>query len=352
MPITYPIYDTASLLVAMREFEPVPNYWLSLAYPNTINFDDEWIDFSKITENRKLAPLVVPTSQGKPMYSAAETVFRVKPAYLKPKDAVSASHMLRRRAGLQGGELLMPRPMSPDQRYKATIADIQRQHRDGIERFWEWMAAEGVQNATITLEDETYPKTVVDFKRDAAHTITLTGAARWSETTSTIIEDLEDWCLLMMDAKFGGPCNRMTIGPAVWKAMRGHQQIRDLLNLDLRNTSGTEVDLGPLSGLRVQRVGRLNGAIDIWVYSDFYQLPDGTIVPMLDTRDVVLTGPNIEGTKCFGAILDVGAQFQPLAVFPKMWTENDPSATQVMSQSAPLMVPVNPNNTLKARVLS
>ncbi len=350
--ITYPIYDTASLLVAMRKFEEVPSYWLDLGFPNTINFDDEWIDFSKISENRKLAPLVVPTSQGKPMYNAAETVFRVKPAYLKPKDAVSASHMLRRRAGLSGGELLQPRALTPDQRYQAVVGDIQRQHREGIERFWEWMASKAIQDAAITLEDEAYPKTVVDFKRDANHTVTLVGAARWSETTSTVIEDIEDWIKLMMDAKFGGPCNRMTVGPEVWKAMRSHADVRDLLNLDLRNTSGTVFDLGPVSGLRVQRVGRINGAIEVFVYSDFYQLPDGTVVPMLDTRDVILTGPNIEGTKCFGAILDIGAQFQPLAIFPKMWTQEDPSATQVMSQSAPLMVPVNPNNTLKARVLS
>jgi hypothetical protein len=34
-----------------------------------------------------------------------------------------------------------------------------------------------------------------------------------------------------------------------------------------------------------------------------------------------------------------------------MWQQEDPSATFVMSQSAPMTIPVNPNQTLKATVL-
>jgi hypothetical protein len=72
----------------------------------------------------------------------------------------------------------------------------------------------------------------------------------------------------------------------------------------------------------------------------------------MDSRDIVLTGPNVNGVQCFGAILDHKAQFQALPIFPKMWDENDPPATYIMNQSAPLMVPVNPDATLRARVVS
>jgi hypothetical protein len=37
-------------------------------------------------------------------------------------------------------------------------------------------------------------------------------------------------------------------------------------------------------------------------------------------------------------------------MFPKMWRENDPSAEFVMTQSAPLMVPLRPNSTFRIRV--
>ena len=58
------------------------------------------------------------------------------------------------------------------------------------------------------------------------------------------------------------------------------------------------------------------------------------------------------GVRCFGAILDEKAGFNAMAVFPKMWSQQDPSATYVMTQSAPLTVPVNPNNSLTAQVLA
>ena len=63
-------------------------------------------------------------------------------------------------------------------------------------------------------------------------------------------------------------------------------------------------------------------------------------------------GQNVMGVKAFGAILDKKASFQPLPIFPKMWDEDDPSATILMTQSAPLMVPINPNNTFRARVVA
>ena len=67
---------------------------------------------------------------------------------------------------------------------------------------------------------------------------------------------------------------------------------------------------------------------------------------MPGARDVILASCQLPDQS-----LELTA-FQPLPVFPKMWDEDDPSATILMTQSAPLMVPVNPNNTLRARVLA
>jgi hypothetical protein len=354
--MTVNLYDTATLLGVIADnsmMEPPSNYWLSLGFQTTVTFDDEYVDFSKIQENRKIAPLVVPTAQGVPIYSAAEQVNRVKPAYVKPKDPVSASRVIRRVAGF--GEL-SANPnggMSPQMRYMAIIADILRQHRKSIERRWEWLAAEATLNGSVTLEDENYPRTVVDFRRDAGHTITLGAAARWGDSGVSILGLIEGWKKTMRRAKHGGPANRVTVGVDAWEVMRADPEIRDLLKVDFRpSNSGLSLNLGVMEGLDVEFVGRLNGTTDIYVYSDYYELADGTVVEFMSPKDVVLTGPNMRGVRCFGAIQDVNAQFQPLAVFPKMWSEHDPSATFVMTQSAPLMVPLNPNATLRARVLA
>lgn len=352
MSLANNIYDTTTMLGVMRQFEPVSNYWLNLCFGSTVQFDTEEVDFNKIQENRKIAPLVIPTAQGQPIYSAAEERFSLKPAYVKPKDAVSASRVIRRVAGF--GELNNSAPMSPQQRYMAIVADILRQHRESIERRWEWMASEAVQHGTVTLEDEKYPRKVVDFKRDAGHTITLTATNRWGDAGVSILGLIESWKTMMRKAKFGGVANRVTLGVDAWEAMRDDDDIRDLLKTDYNpgQRNGLDLNLGVREGLEVEWVGRINGTTDVYVYSDYYEDETGASVDFMDSRDVVLTSPSIQGVRCFAAIQDVKAGFAPLAIFPKMWNAEDPSATFVMSQSAPIMVPMNPNASLRARVVA
>jgi hypothetical protein len=344
------VYDTATLLGTMRQLQPPSNYWLNLCFPNIVTSEDEYIDFAKLDSRRKLAPLVVPTAQGKPIYTAAERVYRVKPAYVKPKDPVSASRVIKKAAGF--GELLGTVNASPQARYNAIVADILATHRSAIERRWEWLAAQAVLNGSVTLEDDAYPKVLVDFERNAGHTITLGAGARWGDAGVSILNMIEGWRKMVRDAKFGGVTNRLTVGSAAWEIMRQDAEIKELLKVDYRPfNGGIDMNLGLREGLDVELVGKF-GSVEIWVYSDWYEDYSGTTVPFMDPRDVVLTGPNVNGIRAFGAIQDKNAQFAPLPIFPKMWDENDPSATFILSQSAPLMVPLNPNNTLRARVIA
>lgn len=353
MAIDNQIYDTSTLLGVMndkRTMDPPSNYWLDLCFGSVLTFDDEYIDFSQISSTRKLAPLVVPTAQGKPIYSAAERLTRVKPAYVKPKDPVTASRMLKRSAGL--GELGTGKKLTPAQRYQAIVTDILKQHRHSIERRWEWLAAEAVIHGRVTLEDEAYPKTVVDFQRDAGNTIALTAGNYWGDAGVSIVDSVQGFKKIVRDAKFGGPTNRLTVGSDVWEVMRKDDELKELLNTNYRQDTNASLNLGLREGLDVEWVGKLASTLDVWVYSDYYQLENGDTQPFMSPKDVVLTGANVDGVRCFGAIADKRAGFQPLPVFPKMWDAEDPSVTQVMTQSAPLMVPVNPNNTLRATVIA
>lgn len=346
------IYDSRTLLGVFYDTEfmkPPENYWLSNFFPEQINFTTETIDFSQITDVRKLAPLVVPTAQGVPIYSAAERMTQVKPAYVKPKDPVTATRMIRRAAGL--GELGMTTPLTPQQRYNAIVADIVRQHRYAIERRWEWLAAGAIINGENILEDERYPRTVVNYQRAANQTVTLGVGARWGDAGVSLLDNLGTWKTIMRKARFGGIPNRLTVGSDVWDVMRKDPEIREYLNINYRLGANVNLRLGLLDGLEVERVGNIE-TLEVYVYSDYYQQPNGDTVPYMSSKDIVLTSPAVRGIRCFGAIQDIGAQFQALPVFPKMWNEQDPSATFIMHQSAPLMVPVNPNATFKATVIA
>lgn len=351
MTIGPQLYDTATLLGVMNQMEPVQDYWLSM-FRSTVQFDDEYVDFGRIQENRKIAPLVVPTAQGVPIYSAAEQVNRVKPAYVKPKDPVSASRVIKRVAGY--GELApSTQPMSAAQRYEAIVADILRQHRSAIERRWEWLASEAVQDGAVTLEDDRYPLTVVDFQRDAGHTVTLTSSNFWGDSGVSITGLLESWKKTMRRAKHGGVAARLTVGTDVWDVMREDTEIRELLHADYRaQSNGMNLNLGVLEGLDVEYVGKISGTMEVYVYSDYYEQEDGTAVEFLSPQDIVLTAADINGVRCYGAIQDIQAGLAPMEIHSRMWPENDPSATIIMSQSAPLMVPMQPNRTFKATVVA
>lgn len=350
------IYDSATLLGVMQDtpaMQPPKSYW-DFCYPNTITFDTEYVDFEQITENRKIAPLVVPTAQGKPIWSAAGRATRVKPAYVKPKDPITATRMIKRHAGLE--PMLTTQSLSPAARYNAIVADIQRQHRWAIERRWEWLRAEATINGKVTLEDEAYPRTVVDFGRDLSHTIALTGGNRWGDNGVSIVRAIETYATKMRRAKFGGVMARATIGVDVWNVIRQDAEIRALLGLDLRNNNGgININVGARNTLGVgeewERVGSISN-IELYVYHDYYQGSAGEVIQFMSPKDVVFTSNNINGYQCFGAILDSDANFQPLPIFSKMWKENDPSATFIMNQSAPLMVPVNPNGSLRVTAVA
>lgn len=347
------IYDSRTLLGVFADdvhMQPPNSYWMDNWFQQQIEFTTEEIDFGKISDVRKLAPLVVPTAQGKPIYSAAERRTVVKPAYVKPKDPVTATRMIRRAAGIN--DLNRGQPLSPKQRYDAIVADIQRQHRYAIERRWEWMAANAVIYGRNELEDEAYPLTIVDFGRDPSHSIVLGAGSRWGDAGVSILKSVQATISKVRNAKFGGVVNRLTIGSAAWEVMQEDEELREFLNVQFKSNAGISLNLGLKEGLEVEFVGKLSNNVELYVYSDYYQNADGTVVPFMDPRDVVFTSPSIRGVRCFGAIQDIGAQLQAMPVFSKMWNQEDPSATFIMNQSAPLMVPVNPNASARMRVVA
>ncbi len=339
------LYDTHTLLGVMEAQAPVPNYWLNLCFNREVAFGTEDIEFEKLTRYRTLAPLVIPTAQGRPTYKKGSTVTRFKPAYVKPKDAVNAAEIISR----QPGSLVGPAP-SKQQSWDARVADIMSEQRKSIERRWEWLASKAVIDGAVTLVDNDYPEVTVDFGRDANHTVVLTGGDKWDSGTQDILGDINEWRFMARQAKFGGPITRMTVGTNAWAAMAADPAIMELMDTNIR---GTQVDLnrGTQQGEVVEYMGRLDATLDVYLYRDYYEDAAGNTTDFMDAGDVVLTGPNVDGVRCFGAILDKASSFNSMSIFPKMWDEQDPSVTFIMSQSAPLMVPVNPDNTIKATVV-
>ena len=347
MPITPQFYDTDSLLGVMQEEEPVDFFWLDF-FGNQINSTDEFIDFEKIPHaGRRLAPFVTPLSQGKPIYNRRSVLSRVKPAYLKPKDAISPDRVMKRKPG----ELLARNPMSPAERRDAIIADVAVQHNEAIDRSFEWLAARALIDGYVDIGDDLMPERRVDFNRAGSHTIALAGAARWGEAGVSIVDNIEAWRTICRLADFGGKTNKIIFGPDAWDVVRKNDEIKELMNTNYRGRDGN-LRTGLAKDSEIEFVGDLGPDLEAWVYSDYYETPDGNRQDFLDPKDVVLIGPGVMGYRCFGAIQDPYADYQAFEKFPRNFRQDDPAGEFLMTQSAPLMVPVNPTVTLKATVLT
>jgi hypothetical protein len=356
----FELWSFRKSLGMVRNVIPQFSYWLPM-FGQQVNSTDEYIDFEKLPAlNRRLAPFVRPAGTGKPAYTDQSTGYRFKPAYIKLKDAVDSQRVLTKIPGIDS--ILDPavanNPMARREALKAAIAV---QHVRLIERRWEWLSAKAVIDAAVTISGEDYPAVTLDFRRDAGQTITLGSGSRWGDSGISILDTIQTWADLMFQpvGGFGGFPVRITVGSKAWAVMRKDAEIKDNMNKFFPVT--LNVERGLIASEKVVKVGDLgiggtSGVqMEVYLYRDSYQTDDGTETPILQPTDIVMTADPgaLNGHRCFGAIIDPFAQYQSLDIFARNFMDDgDPAAEYLLHQSAPLMVPINPNATLKATVVA
>ncbi len=335
--------------------------WLDMFYPRSFLSTQEEIMFDKIDADRKIAPFMLPNAPGKPIFRGqGERIETFKPAYTKPKDAVRPTEAL----ALQPGELTRRLALqSPEARYNAKVIEITQYHRRAIQRLWDYMAAKAVIDGAITINyygdsGIVTHSVTIDFGRAAGHTITLGSGARWGDSGVKPWDNLQTWIDTVANAEFGGSVTDVMMGAEAAAAFLSDADVKDKLDIRYRGSEDVQVNRGlivtdPMNPFT--RLGTMGSGVNIWRVSgvgNTFQNANGTFTPILGSKQVLLASRAVNGVKAWGAILDSAANLQPADIFSKMWDEQDPSARFIMSQSAPLMIPVNPNCTLLANVLA
>ncbi len=344
MPVT--INTTQELIEVIASLDRPSTALLDRYYAQEVTFETEAVAIDIELGGNQVAPLVLPEVPAKRRTPDGFKTLLVKPAYVKDMSEFRPEGMLTRDLGERiGGEF------SPEERSnRRLIRELERKIRS-INGRLEVMAAEALRTGKVTLADKDYPSTTIDFLRDAALTPTaLATSARWTESTSTPLDDLQDWAVLVED-KSGVSAIDVIMGTSAWKSFRNHAKVEK--KLDLRNARGAQMDLGAV----IQRGLTFRGTIDgfnIFTYSGSYTDPaDGQAKKIWPANWVGVTAPGEEGVnglRLFGAIVDYDAGITPIAYFPKMWIEKNPSAMMLLVQSGPLMAPGRPNGSLGVQV--
>ena len=360
------IWESADLLDLRQDLrlDPVPDYFLRRFFTGEFYSEDQKINIAELdTPYRRLAPYVMPTSQGKPIFEQkGENVKWLTPPYIKVKDAVRVmdarnvkpSQFWREGRGLP----------SLQERFDMRVAEVVAFHLRAIEMRKAWAAARAFIDGKLTItyaadQGAPYPEVTIDYGRDAGHTVTL-ATNYWDDPDYDIIGDLNAWSATMYNAKFGGRPTELIVGSSVAPYIGKNKGILELLSMQVRGSEDTTVRRG-LTNIDqpyqvIAQLGGLNANLTISTYKDTVEdAATGNQIDIFHPKDVLLVAPGATGTMAYGAIYDVAA-FEggniATDVFPKMWTDNDPGDMYVSHQSSPLPIPLYPNRTLKARVLA
>lgn len=357
------LWDSRELFALQRDerLDPLPSYFLDTFFTQTFFSDDEKIRFGKLPNaDRVLAPFVLPTEAGKPIFKRkGETLSDFTPPYIKPKDAVRAEdarNVLPSEVFRNGGQ----RP-SLAQRFDQRVAEIAAYHRRAIQIRELWMAARAFIDGRVLIEYErdqgaANPSVLLDFGRDPGHTVVLGSGARWDDPATPILDNLESWMSTMYLADGGGSAAQLIVGASVAPYFRKNNQIKDMLDTRYRGGEDVSISRGIMRTVQpMTRIGRLDSGLEVFSYRDQVQNNNGAMVDIFDPRDVLLIAPGATGVRAYGAIMDdeaIQAGLSSVDIYPKMWSDKDPGATYLMHQSSPLPIPMYPNRTFKARVLA
>lgn len=336
------IYSTGALVRVVNSLDVPTPFLLDRYFRLRQQSTDQKIYFDKKDGKRRLAPFVSPLVEGKVVEARGFKTDGFEAPYLKPKSAIDPNQQFRRRAGEAiGGSL------SPAQRRDLAVAQALEEHLEMIMERENVMAAEVLRTGRLTITGEGYGTVSLDFGRDPALTVSLSGTAKWSDAGSDPIGDIETWAALIQ-AKSGAVVTDVVLEPGAWGAMRKNSKVQ--LLLETRRGSASTAETGPLAATKARFVGTI-GSFDIWVYQDRYVGDDGTDKLVMPAGTVIMAGADLEGTLAYAAIRDPRAGFAPVPRHSKMWIDEDPAMEWLMTQSAPLTVPYRVDASLAATVL-
>ena len=350
----YELWDTRTSLGMMRATKP-ETWQFGKYFTRQIATTDEWIDFEKLpVPTRKLAAFVKPLGRGTGVYNDRSSGKRFKPANIVVEEQIDPFRLLSTAPGIDS--MLSPMTISPAQRRNLLRAEMTAQAMMAIERRWEWMRAKAIIDGTVTVRYESGEAVVVDFGRAAGQTLTLSSGNRFGDSGISVMDRIQATIDTMTDAEFGGIPIDIIMGGSVWAVIKKDTELQKAMEFEAQRTDvnlerGLIGSTGKVFKVGTISVGGPSGqTLNLWVNNETYVDNSGTSQRYLGAKDMVFcASPEaIMGIQAFGRIVDMDANFEALPIFPKNFMQGDRVKTEHMSwESAPLMIPVNPDATFK-----
>jgi hypothetical protein len=344
-------YDTATLVGVVPNLKTSQNWLLDRYFTNLVEADTEEVLIDVDVGKRRMSPFVSPLLEGKLVEQRRFQTNKFKPPYIKDKRAPDLRKPVRRMIGERiGGNL------TGAQREMANLEFEMTDQVDNLNRRLEWMAASSLSTSQIPIIGDGV-NMLIDFGRDAGLTVTLTGNNRWGISANYDAQgqdpvptaNIEDWQALILK-KSGATVTDIIFTTTPWKKFQNAVGVKGAIFYPKLGDQGNSINNGPQITKGAVYKGRW-GQYDLWLYNDWYVDDSDVEQPMIADGTVILTGPELMGTRAFGMILDPKFNYGAMAYAPKTWVTEDPAQRLIMMQSAPLVIPSRVNASFAATVI-
>lgn len=340
------VYSIAELVYSVRNLKTASTFLLDHNFPNMIESTAPEVAIDVDVGKRRMAPFCSPLVEGKPVASRKFTTNLFKPPYIKDLRNPDLLKPVRRQIGERIGGAL-----TPMQRLEANLQWEIEDQIDMIDRRCEWMAAQALSTGKITVTGDGYPDPIeIDFNRDPALTVALSGAAQWGQAGIYPSDYILQWAQTVLQ-KSGSFPTEITFTTSAWNAFKNDVKVLNSI-IWPGKVGGSTIELGGRIEQGGVYMGRW-GQFDLYLYNDWFVDPDTDEEnPMLIDGTILMGGAGVEGTRAFGMIMDPDFAYGPLAYAPKIWTEKNPALINMLMQSAPIMIPSRVNASFAATVMA
>jgi hypothetical protein len=152
---------------------------------------------------------------------------------------------------------------------------------------------------------------VIDFGRAASLTVTLAGAAKWGQAGVSPSADIDKWAHEILKQS-GGVATDIIFTTTAWTNFILDEVVKTAIWYPNNGGQGNAINVGSQITRGAVYKGRW-GNYDLWVYNDWYIDPDDNQeYPMITDGTVIMSGPDLMGTRAFGLIVDPEFNYGPL----------------------------------------
>ncbi|WP_282803165.1 major capsid protein [Bombella apis] len=354
-------YSFIELIQTVENLKTASSFLLDHCFPNEVMSQAAEVAIDIDVGKRRMSPFVSPLVEGRPVESRQFQTNLYVPPTVKDFRNPDLLKPLRRQFGERiGGDVSLRNRVEENIRYE--FAD----QIDMLNRRCEWMAAQALTSGKVEVTGDGYESHVIDYQRDPSLTIALTGDAQWGRSGVSPTDDLSNWAIHVLQ-KSGSMPQEIYFSVSAWRNFVSDPKLRDYtFQRALIDPRSEQIALG---GRLPKKGGIYMGPwdqFDLYLYADWYvdvmRNPDGSVMkdangrpieierPMIPEGTVILSGPDLQGTRAYGVVQDPEFNYQPLAYAPKLWCQRNPGQINMMMQSAPLMIPSRVNASMSISV--